>query len=190
MACIADALADGDFSKEVIPVSQRDRLGIAFAHMSHNLNRLVQQLETSAMTDSLTQLGNRRAFRVRMRSELSRAARHNGQVWLALVDIDNFKAVNDENGHQHGDVVLVKLGTVLGHVRAEDGAFRLGGNEFAVVLSDCSREDAKLALERLREEAQAELFGTTISVGLACSAQGLTDGETLQRQADAADAIS
>jgi diguanylate cyclase (GGDEF)-like protein len=186
MACIADALAGGDFSNEVVPVSERDRLGIAFAHMSGKLNRLVQQLEASAMTDALTQLGNRRAFDARMHGELSRAARHGGQVWLALVDIDNFKAVNDENGHQHGDVVLSKLGAVLRHVRAEDGAYRLGGDEFAVILADCSREDANLALERLREEAQDELFGTTISVGLACSAQGLIDGETLQRQADAA----
>jgi len=186
MACIADALASGDFSNEVTPVSPRDRLGLAFAHMSADLKRLVEQLEQSAMTDSLTQLGNRRAFDAHMRSELSRAARHGGQVWLALVDVDNFKAVNDENGHQHGDVVLSKLGTVLRHVRAEDSAYRLGGDEFAVVFSDCSREDAKRALERMREEAQTELFGTTISLGLAGSPQGLIDGETLQRQADAA----
>ncbi len=186
MACIADALASGDFSEEVTPVSQRDRLGLAFAHMSKDLKRLVEQLEQSAMTDSLTQLGNRRAFDAHMRSELSRAARHGGQVWLALVDVDNFKAVNDENGHQHGDVVLSKLGAVLRHLRAEDSAYRLGGDEFAVVFSDCPREHAKRALERLREEAQMELFGTTISLGLAGSPQGLIDAETLLRQADAA----
>jgi len=186
MAGVADALASGDFSHAVVPVSPRDRLGVAFAHMSTKLNRLVEQLEASAMTDSLTQLGNRRAFDARMRGELSRAARHGGTVWLALVDVDNFKSVNDENGHQHGDLVLTKLGSVLRHVRAEDGAFRLGGDEFAVVLADCSGEDALLALERLREKAQTELFGTTISVGLACSPSGLIDGETLQRQADAA----
>lgn len=186
MAGIADALAGGDFSNEVIPVSQHDRLGIAFAHMSANLKRLVEQLEQSAMTDSLTHLGNRRAFDAHMRSELSRAARQGGHVWLALIDVDNFKAVNDENGHAHGDVVLSKLAAVLGHGRVEDSAYRLGGDEFAVVFSDCSAQDAKRASERLREEARVKLFGATISVGLAGSPQGLVDLETMQRQADAA----
>jgi diguanylate cyclase (GGDEF)-like protein len=185
MAGIADALADGDFSHEVVPVSPRDRLGVAFAHMSDNLRRLVRQLETSALTDSLTQLGNRRAFDAQMRSELSRAARRNGQVWLALIDVDNFKAVNDDHGHQHGDLVLSILGSVLRHLRAEDGAYRIGGDEFAVILSDCSPQDAKLVLGRIREEAQAKLLGTTISAGLARSPHGSIDDETLLRQADA-----
>jgi diguanylate cyclase (GGDEF)-like protein len=186
MASIADALASGDFSGPIVPVSSRDRLGHAFAHMSDQLNRLVQQLETSAMTDSLTQIGNRRAFDVCMRRELSRAARRNGVAYLALLDVDGFKSVNDENGHQHGDVVLAKLGTMLRGFRAEDGAYRLGGDEFAVVLTDCSREEAMAAMERFRMKAQAELFGTTLSIGLASSPQGQVDAETLLRQADAA----
>jgi diguanylate cyclase (GGDEF)-like protein len=186
MASIADALASGDFSGEVVPVSKRDRLGLAFAHMSEQLNQLVRQLESSAMTDSLTQLGNRRAFDDRMRSELSRAARRSGSVHLAIVDVDNFKAVNDENGHQHGDVVLSRLGNLLRGLRAEDGAFRIGGDEFAVILPDGSPENASRALERLRDAAQAELFGTTVSIGVASSPQGRIDAETLQRQADAA----
>jgi diguanylate cyclase (GGDEF)-like protein len=185
MAGIADALADGDFSHEVVPVSSHDRLGVAFAHMSDNLQRLVHQLETSALTDSLTHLGNRRAFDAQMRSELSRAARRNGNVWLALIDVDNFKAVNDDHGHQHGDLVLSILGSVLRHLRAEDGAYRIGGDEFAVILADCSPRDAKLVLDRIREEAQAKLLGTTISAGLARSPRGSIDDETLLRQADA-----
>ena len=186
MAAVADALARGDFSTPVVPVSDRDRLGIAFADMSENLKGLVEQLERSAMTDSLTKLGNRRAFDQRMRAELERAARHQGIVWLALVDVDNFKRVNDENGHQHGDVVLSKLATVLGHLRAEDSAYRLGGDEFAVVLSDCTAKNARTALDRMRDEASRELFGTTISIGLAGSRNGAIDSSILQRQADAA----
>jgi diguanylate cyclase (GGDEF)-like protein len=186
MAAIADALAEGNFSNEVVPVSSRDRLGIAFAHMSDNLRRLVRQLETSALTDSLTQLGNRRAFDARIHVELSRAARRNGQVWLALIDVDNFKSVNDDHGHQRGDLVLSNLGSILRHLRAEDGAYRIGGDEFAVILSDCSAENAKLVLERISDEARAKLFGTTISVGLAGSPHGSIDPETLLRHADAA----
>ncbi len=186
MAGIADALANGDFSVDVKPVSDRDRLGVAFASMSRNLSDLMRQLERSAMTDSLTQLGNRRAFDLRMRAELSRVARSGGNVSLALVDIDHFKAVNDEYGHQHGDVVLAKLALALRRVRAEDSAYRLGGDEFAVILADGSATQAQSALERVREEAQSELSGTTVTIGVATSLLGLTDGDALQRQADAA----
>jgi len=186
MASIADALADGDFSTAIEPVSERDRLGTAFAHMSAKLESLVVRLEHSAMTDSLTQLGNRRAFEQRLLIELSRAARINGAVWLALIDVDDFKSVNDDNGHQHGDMVLSRLGDILRRVRAEDGAYRLGGDEFAIVFADCSAEQVLPMAERIRVAAQTELGGATVSVGLAVSPAGLIDGETLQRQADAA----
>jgi len=186
MAALADSLAAGDFTNEVVPVSDRDRLGIAFADMSANLKGLVRQLESSAMTDTLTLLGNRRAFDARMYAELARAERHDGHVWLALVDIDNFKTVNDEHGHQHGDVVLSRVGTLLRAIRAYDSAYRLGGDEFAVVLTDCTRGETEGALERLRAAAQEQLFGTTISIGFAGSTQALMDSESLLRQADAA----
>jgi diguanylate cyclase (GGDEF)-like protein len=186
MAALADNLAAGDFTNEVVPVSERDRLGIAFAHMSAKLRGLVRQLESSAMTDSLTLLGNRRAFDARMHAELSRAARHNGYVWLALVDVDNFKAVNDANGHQHGDAVLARIGALLRGIRAEDAAYRLGGDEFAVVLTDCSRGDAERALERLRVMVESQLSGMTISVGFAGSPQGMLETDLILRQAEAA----
>lgn len=186
MAGIADALARGDFSVDIKPVSERDRLGTAFASMSRKLNSLMQQSERSAMTDSLTQLGNRRAFDERMRAELSRVARRGGTLSLALVDVDHFKAVNDEYGHQQGDTVLVKLAEVLRNVRAEDSAYRLGGDEFAVILADSTADDALVALERMREDARAELLGTTVTIGVSTSPAGLTDGDALQREADAA----
>jgi len=186
MAAVADALANGDFSNEVTPVSERDRLGVAFASMSRNLDGLMRQLEGAAMTDSLTQLGNRRAFDVRMRAELSRVARRGGSFSLALIDVDHFKAVNDKYGHQHGDVMLAKLALALRRVRAEDSAYRLGGDEFAVILTDSTSDAATIGLERVRAEAQAELLGTTITVGVATSPDGYTDGDVLYRQADAA----
>ena len=186
MAGIADALASGNFSVAIKPASDRDRLGIAFASMSSNLSSLMQQSERSAMTDSLTQLGNRRAFDERMRAELSRVARRGGTLSLALVDVDHFKAVNDEYGHQQGDTVLVKLAEILRNVRAEDSAYRLGGDEFAIILADSSADDAMVALERMREDARAELLGTTVTIGVSTSPSGLTDGDSLHRQADAA----
>ena len=186
MAGVADALASGNFSVDIKPVSERDRLGSAFASMSHKLSSLMQQSERSAMTDALTQLGNRRAFDERMRAELSRVARRGGNLSLALVDVDHFKAVNDEYGHQQGDTVLVKLAEVLRNVRAEDSAYRLGGDEFAIILGDSTADDAMVVLERMREDALAELRGTTVTIGVSTSPAGLTDGDALHRQADAA----
>jgi diguanylate cyclase (GGDEF)-like protein len=186
MAAIADAIARGDFSADVTPVSERDRLGVAIAAMSRNLADLMAQLEASAMTDSLTQLGNRRAFDQKMQSELSRIARHGGSLSLALIDVDHFKGVNDRYGHQHGDGVLSALAGVLRSTRAEDAAYRLGGDEFAVILVDTNAADAKLALERVRQAAQSELLGTTVTIGIGTSLEGFIDSEGVRRQADAA----
>jgi len=186
MAEIADGIANGDFSVDVTPVSDRDRLGVAVASMSRKLATLMAQLERSAMTDSLTQLGNRRAFDQRMRSELSRIARHGGTLSLAIVDVDHFKAVNDASGHQQGDVILSKLAQLLSGLRAEDCAYRLGGDEFAVVLTDTTAAEAKIALERVRADAQRDLLGATVSVGIGSSLEGFVDGDGIRGQADAA----
>jgi diguanylate cyclase (GGDEF)-like protein len=186
MAAAADSIAARNFSVKVEPVSARDRLGVAFASMRHNLSDLVSQLERAALTDGLTQLGNRRAYELRIHAELSRTTRQGGKLSLALVNVDNFKAINDEHGHQRGDAVLQKLGRVLRHSRAEDSAYRLGGDEFAIILTGSDLGEAKVALERMRAEAQAELFGSTITIGAATALRGMKDGDALHRQAGAA----
>jgi len=186
MAAIADALANGDFSVDVTPVSPRDRLGVAFASMSANLSTLVRQLERSAMTDSLTKLGNRRAFDLRMRTELGRGSASAAPLSLALVDVDHFKSVNDQYGHQHGDVVLAALSKILRRASVADCAYRLGGDEFAVVLAGTTPADARPALEAIREAAQAELRGATVTIGVATLTDGFDSSDVLHRQADAA----
>jgi len=186
MAGIADALASGDFTVDVTPVSPRDRLGVAFASMSANLNTLMRQLERSAMTDSLTKLGNRRAFDLRMRTELGQDIHNAAPLSLALVDVDHFKSVNDRFGHQHGDVVLAALSAVLRRACDEDCAYRLGGDEFAVVLAGSTAAAAHLALEAIREAAEAELLGATVTIGVSTLTEGFDSSDALHRQADAA----
>ena len=186
MTVIADAIAGGDLSNDVAPASSLDRLGIAFARMTENLRALVLQLETTALTDTLTQLGNRRAFYHHMMAEISRVARHGGVLSLAMIDIDQFKAVNDRQGHQGGDAVLAKLGEILKTVRLEDAGYRIGGDEFALIMPDTSSAEAQVLLERIRGAAQAQLSGATVSVGIASSADGVPNAETLQRRADRA----
>jgi diguanylate cyclase (GGDEF)-like protein len=144
------------------------------------------RLKEAALTDNLTSLGNHRAFQEDLRREIARAVRHDEAVSLALIDIDDLKVVNDSNGHQRGDEVLAALAEILRGLRAEDRAYRVGGDEFAVLLANTSAKDAKAAMERIRSQAQEKLFGATISVGIATALGVDRDVEIMRGQADAA----
>lgn len=125
----------------------------------------IEGLERVALTDNLTQLGNHRAFSDEFAREIARAQRHGHPLTLALVDIDNFKVLNDENGHKYGDDSLTRLARLFRTLRREDRAYRVGGDEFAIVFVDTDADTARSALERLRDEARNTLLGATISIG-------------------------
>jgi diguanylate cyclase (GGDEF)-like protein len=144
------------------------------------------RFEEAALTDNLTGLGNHRAFQEDLRREFSRAARHDEALSLALVDVDDLKVVNDSNGHQRGDELLGGLAARLQTLRAEDRAYRIGGDEFAVLLSYTTMDEAKAVMSRLQLDVRENLAGATISVGLA-SCRGVDrDPEVVRAQADAA----
>jgi diguanylate cyclase (GGDEF)-like protein len=144
------------------------------------------RFEEAALTDNLTGLGNHRAFQEDLRREFSRAARHDEALSLALVDVDDLKVVNDSNGHQRGDELLEGLAARLQTLRAEDRAYRIGGDEFAVLLSYTTMDEAKAVMSRLQLDVRENLAGATISVGLA-SCRGVDrDPEVVRAQADAA----
>jgi diguanylate cyclase (GGDEF)-like protein/putative nucleotidyltransferase with HDIG domain len=150
----------------------------------------VARLEADATTDPLTGLANHRAFQERLRAELARAARHAGGVAVALVDVDNFKAVNDAGGHAIGDEVLRTVAATLReHLRAEDVLARVGGDEFAVLLPQSSAETAQQALERARRAVEGTDHAggarVTISIGL-CDVVHADDAERITRFADGA----
>ena len=122
-----------------------------------------------ALVDDLTGVANRRAFLERARLELTRAARYGLALSVAMLDIDRFKAVNDEFGHAGGDRVLKAVADALRkHVRVGvDEVGRLGGEEFAVLLPETAVEGAEIAAERLRWAIEAlvvDLDGAAISV--------------------------
>jgi diguanylate cyclase (GGDEF)-like protein len=113
-------------------------------------------LELQAQTDSLTGLYNHRYFHDRLRSELNRASRTHDSIAVLMLDLDDFKRVNDIHGHGVGDVVLVELADLLrGIVRASDVVCRLGGEEFGVIMASCDAGDA-LGLARRIVDALAE----------------------------------
>lgn len=144
------------------------------------------RFEEAALTDNLTSLGNHRAFQEDLRREFSRATRHDETLSLALIDVDDLKVVNDSNGHQRGDELLIGLAKLLQLLRVEDRAYRIGGDEFAVLLTNTRPDDAEKAMERLRLAVQDSLGGATISIGIASCRGAERDPDVMRGQADAA----
>jgi diguanylate cyclase (GGDEF)-like protein len=138
---------------------------------------LVEEIQHAATTDSLTGIMNRRALLVALDLERSRSERHGYSMSLLLLDVDQFKAINDEAGHAMGDKVLTALGRLLStSARKTDVVGRWGGEEFVVVLGGAAEEGARIFAERLRKSVEElELFddrgqrvSVRISIGIAC----------------------
>ena len=130
------------------------------------------RLEHQAQTDPLTGLYNHRAFHERLRRALANASRSHEAVSILMLDIDDFKRVNDIYGHGAGDEILRSLAdTLKDSVRTSDVVYRLGGEEFAIVIVSRALENAEQLAHRLLERVAAAEFEPagriTISVGLA-----------------------
>jgi diguanylate cyclase (GGDEF)-like protein len=130
------------------------------------------RLELQANTDSLTGLYNHRYFHERLRAELNRAGRAHDSTAVLMLDIDDFKRVNDIWGHGSGDQVLVHLAGILkSAVRGSDVVCRLGGEEFGVIMASCGADDALQLARRVVERLEREEFEPagrlTVSIGIA-----------------------
>jgi diguanylate cyclase (GGDEF)-like protein len=157
----------GRIERRVIATTERYAGHAALAMRNANLLARVQRM---AVTDGLTQLANRRAFDGSLDRELGRAARTDGRLSVVLLDIDNFKLLNDNHGHVVGDTVLRQVADALAQCGREyDTIARYGGEEFAAVLPGCSSGLALQVAERLRaavEHAASEVQ-VTASAGVA-----------------------
>lgn len=112
-----------------------------------------------ASTDKLTGLPNRRKFDETLESEWQRSARSGLPISLLMIDVDHFKAYNDEYGHLGGDAVLSNVGKTLREtIRTTDFAARFGGEEFAVILPDSDAFAATVVAERIRSEIEAAML--------------------------------
>ena len=144
---------------------------------------LLERFAIAALTDSLTGLPNRRALDDELGRQLARAERAGTGLVVAILDLDFFKAYNDERGHAYGDALLRDAATAWrAKLRAGDVLARYGGEEFVVLLSGCSEGDALALIDRLRA---AIPDGQTASAGLA--AWGRSEaGKDLMHRADVA----
>ncbi len=129
------------------------------------LARAHDEVTQLAETDPLSGLPNRRAWQRRLAALRARAARSGERLWLALVDLDDFKAVNDRLGMAGGDEVLARAAVALADgLRRDDLVARLGGDEFGVLLFGVSDRHVRRVVDRLRA-AVAEQAGVTASIG-------------------------
>jgi diguanylate cyclase (GGDEF)-like protein len=151
-----------------------------------------ERLTWQASHDWLTGLSNRRAFEARLQGELDTIA--SDSLSLILVDLDQFKAVNDSCGHLAGDRLLCQISQLLQQDRrSRDLVARLGGDEFGLILPQCSPSKAVDIAERLRRSLELfsfvwddRCFAVTASIGVSCIAGGGTTLEEAMRRADAA----
>lgn len=134
-----------------------------------------QELELQTVTDALTQLPNRRYFDLAFQQEVAKESRKESVLVLAMMDIDNFKSINDSYGHDVGDRVLRHIAQSLRFsTRAGNVIARVGGEEFAILFPDTTLAEAQEAAERIREaienasyQHQGESLKLTVSIGLA-----------------------
>jgi diguanylate cyclase (GGDEF)-like protein len=152
---------------------------------------LFKETEKMAMIDALTGLFNRRYFDLSLKKELKRANRYDKIFSLLLLDIDNFKNINDSKGHPFGDIVLRKLGAYLKqNCREEDILCRYGGEEFIFILPETTGDSALLLAERLRDTIKKKPFFMKnkifFSGGISCYPYDGTSAVKLIKNADKA----
>ena len=142
---------------------------VVFALYGLICGQLIHRYYNLAHRDHLTNLWNRRYFYAKLGAEVSRLKRTNLPLCMALIDIDDFKSINDVHGHFAGDEVLREVAVILTNsTRAVDTVVRLGGDEFAIILSDTDIEAASAVAERVRGviASSSNCHQTTISVGV------------------------
>jgi diguanylate cyclase (GGDEF)-like protein len=157
--------------------------------LNEELAKANKELELIAAYDSLSGLLNRRSLFTRIEIEIERGMRLDVPLSGLMIDIDHFKDINDNHGHQCGDTVIRQIGERLNAgLRKYDYAGRYGGEEFFVVLSNSSLSQAASIGERFRREMEelrmtcaAESFGVTVSIGAACYQSGESQESWIER---------
>lgn len=169
--------------------------GVVIGLHEDRLESANRSLEELTFTDALTGLKNLRYFRLRLEEEHASALREHTPIALAIIDLDHFKRVNDELGHQTGDDLLEACGrAILEASRKGETAARVGGEEFGILLPGNDGEGAVMVAERVREtiasvavRSSKGVAQVTASVGVASSSElGWIESDELYGAADAA----
>ena len=192
-------LVAAHLSSALLNALARQRLAATNAKLraeEKKLTELNHRLRELAQTDDLTGLFNRRQLMSHLESEIARMERYGGELSCLMIDVDDFKQINDSNGHYAGDQVLRQLANLLRQSsRATDFVARYGGDEFTVLLAQTGARGAECAAEKLRRSVldcsfAAGLRGTmtlSVSIGLAaCTESDRLKADEILASADRA----
>lgn len=182
-ACDAQPRLQRTFGLPQAVVREAGMLELVAAQMRiADLEKALAEALDAAITDPLTGAFNRRGFAAVFERELARSVRKGSGLALALIDLDNFKLLNDTLGHQAGDEALVHLVRVLrASMRPSDVLCRFGGEEFVLLLPDTSLADAEAAISRFRHEFSTHaLPGHDCFLSFSAGVVAQTSAETLE----------
>jgi diguanylate cyclase (GGDEF)-like protein/PAS domain S-box-containing protein len=177
-------------SREELASAVAEHVALALANL-----QLRETLRSQSIRDPLTGLYNRRYMEESLQRDILRASRNDSTIGILLLDIDYFKRYNDTFGHEAGDTVLKEIGLLLQkHVRGDDIACRLGGEEFLLIMPGAQLEIARQRAERLREAVKQlavsfrgqTLGAITISIGVAVHPEQGSDTDSVLQAADKA----
>lgn len=130
-----------------------------FGIIGYKGSKFIQKLYSKIYIDSLTGLKNKAYFYYRLGLELDKMVKNEWYLSLAMVDIDNFKKINDTYGHIEGDKVLQKVANIIKkNTRSTDAVIRWGGEEFAIILPKTNLKGAHIMLDRIRLIIESEQF--------------------------------
>ena len=161
--------------------------GITARALEDKVRERTRQLEEMTRTDPLTGLFNVRTLHESLTRAVRAAQRRSEPLAVAYLDVNDFKDINDTQGHQRGDEILQKLGAAIKQVsRLEDSCFRYGGDEFCIILPNCREElAAEIYISRLSCELAKVLPGVQLSVGVVQTGPAeFAEPEALIREAD------
>jgi diguanylate cyclase len=187
-------LAEGfDKMADHLAKAHRDMLALN-VELEERVAERTLQLQELASREPLTGLYNRRHFNEILAGRFAESKRHGGNLTCMMMDLDDFKCVNDQSGHHEGDRVLIYAAEVIRkQLRSEDVAARFGGDEFVILLPWTDADQARILAERISAqfEARCESEGcwsrVTLSIGIASTADGaIKDAEDLVKKADQA----
>jgi diguanylate cyclase (GGDEF)-like protein len=160
------------FDKQLRQLEKVARISDRYQQMMRDLNIALKEASTH---DALTGIGNRRLLTERLREEAERARRYGRPLSVVMLDIDRFKAINDDFGHEIGDRVLIEIARVMeAEVREQDLCGRWGGEEFLILMPETDVATAAQVMERVRASIRTlavrvnnNLLSVTVSAGVA-----------------------
>jgi len=180
--CLCGLAASSAANKDLISYKAKLVKEILKSHLTNA--RLYEEARITSLTDTLTQVGSRRLLEDKLEAECARAKRYRRPFSLAIIDLDNFKTINDVWGHAIGDDALKRLAACMEEQkRIPDVLARYGGDEFVILMPETKAKDAVTLLERLRIKVQQIELSKNLPITISCGvAEALPDSNDFTRE--------